>query len=109
MNQAPNHPVLNVDAGCSLSAFGRLMAGTHSPLGSLRAPLLFPHNPVRSHGTIFVAGSLQGPGPAEATARTRAHIRAPLVRDVATDLDFVTGAWLAKLVAVIGSGLNCTS
>ena len=57
---------------------------------------------------MFVAGSLHGPGPAEATAGTRAHIRAPLVRDVATDLNFATGAWLAKPVAVIGSGLNFT-
>ena len=58
---------------------------------------------------MFVAGTVQWPGPAEATARTRTHILAPLVRDVATDLDLVTGAWLARLLAVIGSGLNCTS
>ena len=43
-----------------------------------------PATPRTVHGTIFVAGSLHAPWPAEFTARTRAHIRAPLVNPVAT-------------------------
>ncbi len=46
------------------------------------------------------------PGP---TARTRTHIRDPLVKPRMTDFDFVTLGCAVQLVPVMGSGLICTS
>jgi hypothetical protein len=42
-------------------------------------------------------------------ARTRAHIFAPLISPEIAVLDFVTLGSLVQFVAVIGSGLTCTS
>ena len=50
--------------------------------------------PLPSHflfqGTVFTAGSLQGPGPAGPKARTRDQIRCPLVWPVVVVRDRVT-------------------
>jgi hypothetical protein len=49
------------------------------------------HNqPTRTgHGTIFVAGSLHGPGPTAPMARTRTQTRCPDVNPVSTAFDAV--------------------
>src|SRR5881628_2804683 len=62
------------------------------------------------HGTVFAAGSLQGPGCGSAPmARTRTHIRAPQVRSVSVPLDLATVSFFCQLVGETGSTLTSTS
>src|SRR6266404_1496210 len=71
-----------------------------------------PFAPLRStcHGTVFAAGSLQGPLLLSAPmARTRTHILAPLVKVFRWMLDLVLTSLNAQLLAVTGSTLVCNS
>ena len=64
--------------------------------GSLLAPVLYAVglnsqlstiNSQLAHGTVFAAGSLQGPLPLSApTARTRTHILVPMVNALEVDI-----------------------
>ena len=62
-----------------------------------------------AHGTVFTAGSLQGPGPALPMARTRNQQRPPLGRPLRMRLALVGRPAAFHPPAVIGSGQVCTS
>lgn len=62
-----------------------------------------------SQGTILETGSLQAPVPPGPTPRTRAQAFVPLGKPSTTALDLEASGCDTQLVAVMGSGLICTS